>query len=51
MNDKSHDRRTAGPAIPQRRLWVAPRVERSPARDTRNAIDPFVEDGDFSFGS
>lgn len=34
-----------------RRTWVDPRVEKLAARDTRNNIDPVVEDGVFSFGS
>lgn len=39
------------PPPPKRRAWVAPRVEKLPVRETRNNIDPIVEDGDFSFGS
>lgn len=34
-----------------RRTWIEPRVEKLAARETRNNIDPIVEDGDFSFGS
>ena len=38
-------------AIPSRRKWVAPRVDRLKAGDAENSIDPIVPDGALSFGS
>jgi hypothetical protein len=35
----------------QRRIWVAPRVEKMKAGDAENSFDPIIPDGALSFGS
>lgn len=51
MTQSPSDRSPAAASAKPRRAWVDPRVEKLAARETRNNIDPIVEDGAFSFGS
>lgn len=40
----------AAPAVEARLPWTDPTLETLAVRETRNDIDPIVEDGAFSFG-